>query len=78
MAACLTTAAFVPQVYKTWRTRDVQGISLTMYLAFFIGVLLWFIYGWYIDSLSILLANGITAILVLVQLILRIRYRIKR
>jgi hypothetical protein len=28
MAACFTTACFVPQVVKTWRTRSTGDISL--------------------------------------------------
>ena len=29
-AAALTTAAFIPQVYKTWKTKSVDELSLTM------------------------------------------------
>ena len=60
IAAALTTSAFVPQVYKTWKTKDVQGLSLSMYTAFFLGIVLWFIYGIYKDSISIILANVVS------------------
>ena len=30
LAAFLTTASFIPQAWKTFRTRDVSGISLGM------------------------------------------------
>ena len=62
VAAVLTTAAFLPQVYKTWKTKDVESLSLTMYLVFFIGILLWLIYGFLIKSLPVILGNAITAI----------------
>ena len=62
IAAVLTTASFLPQVYKTWKTKDTQGLSLTMYICFFTGIVLWFIYGIHIDSLPMILANGITVI----------------
>jgi len=32
IAAVLTTSAFLPQVYKTWRTKDVSSLSLSMLL----------------------------------------------
>ena len=32
IAAVLTTVGFVPQLVKTVKTKDVEGISLTMYL----------------------------------------------
>ncbi|MDP6923034.1 MAG: PQ-loop domain-containing transporter, partial [Lutibacter sp.] len=30
IAATLTTSAFVPQVYKAWKTRSTESLSLTM------------------------------------------------
>ena len=74
IAAVLTTAAFVPQVYKTWKTKDVKAISLTMFIAMFVGVILWLIYGIYKNSLSMLVANSVTASLVLVIIVLKIKY----
>jgi MtN3 and saliva related transmembrane protein len=43
VAAVLTTASFLPQVYKTWKTKDTQSLSLTMYVCFFTGIVLWLI-----------------------------------
>ena len=76
-AATLTTSAFVPQVYKTWKTKDVKGISLTMFLVMFAGIILWLIYGYYIQSLSMVIANVITALLVFLLIIFRINYHKK-
>ena len=45
VAATLTTLSFVPQAWHTFQTRDVSGISLGMYSAFTLGVLLWLVYG---------------------------------
>lgn len=59
-AAILTTAAFVPQAWKSWRTRDLSGISLPMYLLFTLGVACWLFYGLAIGSLPVIVANGIT------------------
>ncbi|WP_152286897.1 SemiSWEET family sugar transporter [Flavicella marina] len=61
LAACLTTASFVPQVYKIWKTKSAESVSLTMFSMFFIGVLLWLVYGIYIKSVSMTIANVITA-----------------
>ena len=72
-AAILTTAAFVPQAWKSWRTRDLSGISLPMYLLFTLGVACWLLYGLAIGSLPIVLANGIT--LCLAGLVLGLKLR---
>ena len=74
IAAVLTTGAFVPQVYKTWKEKSTKDISLTMYLVLLTGVLLWMVYGLYLGSLPIILANGITAILLFFMLVMKIKY----
>ena len=65
LAAGLTTVSFVPQVWHTWRTRDVAGISLGMYVVFATGVFLWLVYGLLLGAWPIAVANGITLALAL-------------
>jgi MtN3 and saliva related transmembrane protein len=71
-AAILTTIAFVPQAWKSWRTRDLSGISLPMYALFTIGVALWLTYGLLIASTPIIIGNGITLALAAVVLWLKL------
>ena len=63
IAAILTTVAFVPQAYKVWQKKSVSGMSLTMYLIFFCGVLLWLVYGLIINSLPMIIGNAVTIVL---------------
>ena len=72
-AAFLTTSAFIPQVYKIYKEKNADGISLTMYIILFIGVILWFVYGLLIGSLSIIIANGVTALLQLSIIIFKLK-----
>jgi MtN3 and saliva related transmembrane protein len=74
IAAALTTASFVPQAWKTFRTKDVSGISLVMYSMFTAGIALWLVYGWLLRAWPIVVANTITLGLALVILAMRIRY----
>ena len=62
-AAFLTTIAFIPQVIQVWKSKSVEGLSLTTYIIFVIGVFLWFLYGLSIGSLSMIIANFITVLL---------------
>lgn len=75
LAAIITTSSFLPQVYKTWQSKDTKALSLTMYLTFFIGVCLWVIYGVFLQSAPVIIANVITAISVLILLILKLKYK---
>ena len=60
VAASLTTLSFVPQAWHTFQTRDVRGISLSMYSAFTLGVLLWLVYGVMLGAWPVIVANVIT------------------
>jgi MtN3 and saliva related transmembrane protein len=73
-AAILTTISFVPQLLRVWRLRSARDISLTMFLAFSLGVFLWLIYGISLHSIPMILANGLTLALSLAILILKIRF----
>ncbi|MBI1339177.1 hypothetical protein GC169_03045 [bacterium] len=60
VAAVLTTASFAPQAIHVIRTRDTRAISLVGYPMFTLGVVLWGIYGFWVGSWSIFLANVVT------------------
>lgn len=74
-AGALTTAAFVPQVTKTWRSRSTKDISLGMYAIFSLGVLLWLVYGIYIRSLPIVIANAVTLTLAAAIVVFKLRFK---
>lgn len=74
LAAILTTAAYVPQTLKVLREKHTHSLSLGMYLMITAGIGLWFIYGVMLDSLSLMLANGITFLMALTILIMKIRH----
>ena len=74
VAATLTTVSFVPQALKTFRTRDVSGISLGMYSCFTAGVALWLIYGFHLGEWPIIAANAITLGLASIILVTKVRH----
>lgn len=71
-AAILTTIAFLPQAWQSWKTRDLSGISLPMYSLFTLGVTLWLVYGLMKNDLPIIAANAITLVLAAIVLYLKI------
>ena len=74
LAALLTTIAFLPQLYKTWKTKSADDVSLVMLILFITGLIFWIIYGVKINSIPILVANIITFIFNFSILILKITY----
>ncbi len=77
IAAVLTTAAFLPQVYKTWKTKDVSSLSLPMLFLFFIGIVAWLVYGFLKNSPPMIFANSITVVSSFLLIYFKIKYRNK-
>jgi MtN3 and saliva related transmembrane protein len=73
-AAILTTAAYIPQTVKVLRERHTQSISLGMYSLISMGIFLWLVYGYMIGSPSVMLANGITLVMSVTILLMKIKH----
>ena len=69
-----TTIAFIPQVIQSLKTKSTKDINLMMYLIFCTGVFLWLIYGLLIKSYPVIFANGITFILAIIILMIKIKH----
>jgi MtN3 and saliva related transmembrane protein len=74
-AAALTTIAFFPQLVKTWKTKSTKDISLGMFSAFCVGVLLWFVYGISITDFPVTIANLLIFIQALIILMFKLKYK---
>jgi MtN3 and saliva related transmembrane protein len=73
-AAVCTTIAFVPQLVRVYRRKTARDISVSMFLVFSVGELLWFLYGIFIHSFPVILANAVTLALAVSILALKLRY----
>ncbi len=71
----LTTVSFLPQVFKTWRSRSAKDVSLWMFLILSLGIVMWIIYGFLIDSIPVIAANIVSFVLVFTILMLKIIFR---
>lgn len=74
IAACCTTFSFVPQLLHTFRTKSVEDLHVGTLLAFDVGITLWLIYGVYLHSWPMILANAVTLGFQIPLLIMKLRY----
>jgi MtN3 and saliva related transmembrane protein len=74
VAGALTTAAFVPQAWRIWKTRSARDLSLPMYAIFTTGVALWLVYGIQIGSLPVVASNAVTLLLAAAVLAMKLKY----
>ncbi|MCJ7523577.1 MAG: SemiSWEET transporter [Dehalococcoidia bacterium] len=73
-AGVLTTFSFAPQVWRLFRLRSAQEISLSFNLFLMAGVTCWMIYGVLLDLTPVILWNAVTLILVTGMLFAKLRY----
>jgi MtN3 and saliva related transmembrane protein len=74
VAAICTTASFLPQVVKTWKSKKTKDISFLMYAILAMGLLLWLVYGIIIRDIPLIMANSISLGLAFCVLFLKIKH----
>jgi MtN3 and saliva related transmembrane protein len=74
-AGVLTTASYIPQIYKIWRTKSATDISTSMFVGLYIGIGLWTWYAVLISAMQMLIANVVTLLLMTIILLFKYRYR---
>jgi len=77
-AATVGTILMLPQVYKSYRTRRVDDISMAMVIVYIVNCTLWEIYGWLLDSMPIILCNIIALVIAFIQLYLKLSFGSKK
>lgn len=73
-AGFFTTVSFVPQLVQIWRSKSGKDISIWMMLLFGVGISSWFFYGIFLVNWPIIVANGVTLLLVVSVITLKIYY----
>ena len=74
-AGTLTTAAFLPQVIKTRKSRSAKDLSLGMFSLFCLGVMLWLVYGIMVRDIPVIAANLVTLMLASTLLVFKLRFK---
>jgi MtN3 and saliva related transmembrane protein len=75
IAALFTTVSLIPQLIKTYKTKSTKDISTGMFSLFGVGVLLWFVYGVFVNDLPIIVANSLAFIQATVILLFKAKYK---
>jgi MtN3 and saliva related transmembrane protein len=74
-AGACTTVAFLPQVIKTWKSKSAKDLSLSMFLIFCLGVVLWLVYGIMVQDMPVIVANALTLMLASTLLFFKLRFK---
>ncbi|MBM3251215.1 MAG: hypothetical protein FJZ11_00335 [Candidatus Omnitrophica bacterium] len=74
-AACLTMFGFIPQIIKIYKTKSVKDVSLFTLFELSLGVSLWIAYGIHLQEASIIIANAVTLVTLIILLIFYFLFR---
>lgn len=77
VAGIFTTSAVIPQIWKAWKTKEVDDVSPRMFYVLITGLGLWVVYGFIKNDIPIIVTNGTALALNLFMLFLIFRYREK-
>lgn len=73
-AGGLVSFSLLPQVIRSWKTKSTQDIALSWMLINLSGQVLWIFYGFMIQSSSLVIMSGITLVMTLSLIILKLQY----
>jgi MtN3 and saliva related transmembrane protein len=74
VAGFLSMIAFAPQVYKTYKTKSAEGISIQTFIIYATSTILWTIYGFIFNKPAIYITNIVVLVVSSTQIILKIKY----
>jgi MtN3 and saliva related transmembrane protein len=77
LAGFLGMVSFLPQLFKTLKTKNVEGISVKMLWLFIVTNILYIAYSFALELIPILITLIIMTVIIIWQLWLTLKYRKK-
>ena len=74
-AGVLTTACWLPQLFRSWRTRSTRDFSWLYLIVLTAGVSLWAVYGILRADPAVIIANVVTVCFLLFLLVIKVGER---
>lgn len=75
IGAFLSSVTFIPQVYRVWKTKSANDLSMTMMIIVFTSTLIWLVYGVALMLWPVILANAIIAVLSLMLIYFKLTFK---
>ena len=74
LAGIITSSGFIPQLYRGYKTKKLDDVSYFMPAVLSVGMSLWFVYGFLISSISVMIANAFSISCSILLILLKINY----
>ncbi len=73
--AFLTSVTFIPQVYRTWKTKSAADLSMLMLCIIVLSTIVWLTYAFALMLWPVIIANGIVFVLSLLLIYFKLTYK---
>lgn len=74
IGSVLSSITFLPQVYKTWKSKKAGDLSMTMLSIVCISTIVWLIYGIGLTLWPVIICNSIICLLSLLLIAFKLVY----
>ena len=74
IAGTLSCITFVPQIFKTWKSKSVKDISVVSFMIVVISTLIWLVWGIWKQLPSAILTNVVVCLSAIIMLLLKWKY----
>ncbi|HZX74837.1 MAG TPA: SemiSWEET family transporter [Cyclobacteriaceae bacterium] len=71
----LSSITFIPQVYKVWKSKRAEDLSVYMLFIIFSSTIVWIIYGVSLSLAPVYICNGIICVLSLMLIYFKFSYK---
>lgn len=58
IAGIITSMGFLPQLFKSYKTKKLDDVSYFMPAVLSLGMGIWFLYGYFTNSIAVMAANA--------------------
>ena len=73
-APIINCIQLTPQLYKTYHTKKVEDLSINSLTLILLASILWFLHGYFIQELSLIVAGAITITINITLILFFLRY----
>jgi MtN3 and saliva related transmembrane protein len=73
-AGVFLAISLIPQIIKSWKTRSTKDISLVWNSINLIGEMLWVIYGFYLNSYSLIIMSSVSFLMNVLMMLLKMKF----
>lgn len=74
LGGIFTSINIIPQIIHTIKTKQVEDISLWMFIIYDLGLALWVTYGFLINSYPVIIMDGIALLTSIFMTFMKLKY----